>query len=371
MKNLLTIIFLCVGFVLNTTSVIAQEVTPTENLLAYMSELLDDNTLGDDELIALLESAHAKELSNPISYSRTGIAIETAYDVIEQILPEDPDYDFILKWIDEKSQDRERVKKARKKVRKRTKTFFKIQTNSIAAGADHTCAIRAVDRKAQCWGCNIYGYGQTNVPSNLGEVQALVGGNWHTCAIKVDGYVQCWGNVDSGRTDVPNSLGEVQALASGDAHNCAIKVDGYAQCWGRNYYGQTDVPNDLGPVQTITAGYCHTCAIRADGTVQCWGSNDYDQTNVPSGLGSAQAITAGADHTCAIKVDGTVQCWGNNNYDKTDVPSDLGPVQDIVAGNWHMCAVKANNAVQCWGDNYGGKLDVPKGLRVFVPEDGQ
>ena len=74
------------------------------------------------------------------------------------------------------------------------------------------------------------------------------------------------------------------AIAAGRAHTCALRADGTVGCWGDNIEGQlgdgtttnrsTPVTvSGLANVVAVAAGNHHTCALRADGTVRCWGSN--------------------------------------------------------------------------------------------------
>src|SRR5580765_1144855 len=44
------------------------------------------------------------------------------------------------------------------------------------------------------------------------------------------------------------------ALSAGGDHTCAIKADGTVRCWGNNDLGQSTPPADLGPVKAVTAG---------------------------------------------------------------------------------------------------------------------
>ena len=65
--------------------------------------------------------------------------------------------------------------------------------------------------------------------------------------------------------DVPNDLGLVSSISADLPHTCAIKTNGTVQCWG-----QSTVPNDLGPVSSISAGFgANTCAVKTDVTAQC------------------------------------------------------------------------------------------------------
>jgi len=77
-------------------------------------------------------------------------------------------------------------------------------------------------------------------------------------------------------------------LAIGGFHTCALKRDGTVWCWGYNRYGQLGDGTRMDrytPVQVvnltdviqISAGALHTCALKRDGTVWCWGHNEYGQ----------------------------------------------------------------------------------------------
>ena len=118
-------------------------------------------------------------------------------------------------------------------------------------------------------------------------------------------------------TDVPSDLGPVISISAGLSHTCAIKTDGTVQCWG-----QSTVPNDLGPVSSISAGFgANTCAVKADGTAQFLALNS--AATVPADLGIVSSISAGYDHFCAVKTDGSIQCWGSDVSGESTVPAKL------------------------------------------------
>ena len=115
-------------------------------------------------------------------------------------------------------------------------------------------------------------------------------------------------------TDVPNDLGPVISISAGLSHTCAIKTDGTVQCWG-----QSTVPNDLVPVSSICAGFgANTCAVKTDVTAQCLALNS--AATVPADLGIVSSISAGYDYFCAVKTDGSIQCWGSDVSGESTVP---------------------------------------------------
>ncbi len=87
----------------------------------------------------------------------------------------------------------------------------------IASGAAHNCALRT-DHSLWCWGDNTegaLGIGAASLGQSVAVVQRVEGDDWahvfagraHTCAIKLDGSLWCWGSashqqlgLDDGRT---------------------------------------------------------------------------------------------------------------------------------------------------------------------------
>ena len=112
-------------------------------------------------------------------------------------------------------------------------------------------------------------------------------------------------------------------VAAGGQHTCAIKADDSVQCWGMFAHAANDVPSALGSIKSISAGWWHTCAIKADDSVQCWGDDADGQSTVPVGLSNVKSISAGGYHTCVIKSDDSVQCWRSHTDGQSTVPAEL------------------------------------------------
>lgn len=74
---------------------------------------------------------------------------------------------------------------------------------------------------------------------------------------------------------------DFEAVAVGRSHSCGLRADGTVACWGGNASGQADPPDGLFTV--ITAGYEHSCGLHRDGEIACWGGNRYGQLNLPDG----------------------------------------------------------------------------------------
>ena len=283
---------------------------------------------------------------------------------------------------------------------------------------------------------------QASEPGSPAAAQLDLGASF-SCAIVTGGQVRCWGyggegelgypGVTSvGAVDTPASVGPVdigagftaKSISSGDYHTCVIRNDSSVLCWGfgadgrlgygnTNNVGDTETPGSVGPVDlgagrtavAISAGGAHTCAILDNGSVLCWGYGAYGQlgygnaNNVgntpadtpklvgPVSLGAgrtAVAISAGDLQTCAIMDDGSVRCWGDGyngqlGYGNRDSVADgrakaaggtdpsvasAGAVDlggghtaiAISAGGLHTCAILNDRSVRCWGSGTNGQL---------------
>ena len=245
----------------------------------------------------------------------------------------------------------------------------------ISAGAMHTCAVKN-DSTVWCWGAGANGQlgnGLTIDATRAMEVRdsggaalsgavAVAAGTSHTCVLRDDDTVWCWGAGRNGQlgdgatsdstvpVQVMQSVGvaleQVVRITAGDMHTCAVKNDGTVWCWGMNYYGQIgtgDYADASRPVEVttrdgtyitdvvdISAGAMHTCAVRTDGTVWCWGSNRrgqlgmqaYGEESVPYAvpvsdwadvpLGDIRQVRCGFEFSCAEDDSGQVWCWGDN-----------------------------------------------------------
>ena len=63
----------------------------------------------------------------------------------------------------------------------------------------------------------------------------------------------------------PTAAPTYTAITVGSGHSCALRTDNTITCWGN---GQTDAPD--GQYTAITAGWLHSCALRTDNTITCW-----------------------------------------------------------------------------------------------------
>ena len=237
------------------------------------------------------------------------------------------------------------------------------RSSPIAAGGSHSCAIRT-DHTIACWGDNRHG--QTDPPP--GQYTTIAAGLNHSCAIRTDHTIACWGDNRHGQTDPPPGQYTTIAAAAHGAHSCALRTDHTIACWGgNNRHGQTDPPS--GQFTATTTGTAHSCALRTDHTIACWGENRHGEAHAPSG--QYTAIAAGGSYSCALRTDQTINCWGYNQdgWGRTDAPP--GQFTTIATGGGHSCAIRTNQAIACWGGNHSGKADAPTGQYTAIATGGE
>ena len=75
------------------------------------------------------------------------------------------------------------------------------------------------------------------------------------------------------RLKVPPEASHGVAVACGAYHTCVVRRDGRLVCFGRNGVGQCTVPSDIERVVAVSAGAYHTCVITGDGRLVCFGGN--------------------------------------------------------------------------------------------------
>ncbi|HNJ78162.1 MAG TPA: PKD domain-containing protein [Marmoricola sp.] len=236
--------------------------------------------------------------------------------------------------------------------------------------------------------------------SPVSDAEKISSGYGHSCMIRQNGTLWCWGSNDYGQLGDGTNANRIVAvqvgtdhdwdtLAAGHYHTCATKTNGTAWCWGRNAWGSVgdgtntdrNTPTQVG-VDTdwseISSAAHITCATKANGTAWCWGNNTNGQLgdgtsanrNTPGRVGTEAdwaTIRTGNLHVCGTRTNGTAWCWGLNQYgqlgDGTTIDRNT-PRQVVIGTDWarivpgeyRTCATKTDGTAWCWGSNSYGEF---------------
>jgi len=192
-----------------------------------------------------------------------------------------------------------------------------------------------------------------------GTVSQVSAGGHHSCAVRTNGTVACWGDDYDGEVTPPAGA-FTQVSAGGFAHTCGLRTDGTVDCWGNNAEGQATSP--AGTFSQVSAGYVHTCGLKTDGTLACWGDNYFGQATPPTG--AFTEVSAGYELSCGLKADSTLACWGRNSFGGATPPT--GTFSQVSAGVYYGCGLKTDGTVACWGLNDSGQATPPAGTFTQV-----
>jgi len=205
---------------------------------------------------------------------------------------------------------------------------------------------------------------------------AVVVGFDHACALLADGTVACWGGnyeraLGSATTEVCDGsychttpirvpgLSDVVSIAGGIRHTCALRGDHTVWCWGSNDDAQAGPTATCGlscqdlhqvavsDVREIAAGHAHTCARLADNTVTCWGDNSRRQVALNS--------TTNCGH-------GYLSC-----VPEPTAVADVSGVSSLVLGQNQSCALLAAGGAMCWGSGERGQFGTGEQVSFVGP----
>lgn len=244
----------------------------------------------------------------------------------------------------------------------------------------------------------------------LNDVAAVFGFDRTLCAVTTSGAAKCAGHngfatIGDGSTtqrsvfvSVTGLSSGVAAIAPGVRHTCALRTDGRVVCWGQNIFGALGdgtiesnasllrttpgalVDNSaLGTAQQIAVSEGATCAVNTSGQLFCWGDNGQGELGVSSprtgspvlvsipGGSRVEQVSAGRLGFCARTAAQQVYCWGNNSFGQVGSGSRAGNVVlpaaamvsdavELSSGYYHTCARTMIGDVYCWGDNSRGQI---------------
>ena len=141
------------------------------------------------------------------------------------------------------------------------------------------------------------------------------------------------------------SLDSIASVSAALSHTCVVRTDETLDCWGKDLRGETSPPE--GPFTSVSAGRTHTCGVRTDQTVECWGWDGGGKASPPNG--EFASVSAGGGHTCGVRTDGSIECWGLNDDEHGRTSPPQGQFTSVNAGLFHTCAVSVDGNVVCWG----------------------
>jgi len=250
------------------------------------------------------------------------------------------------------------------------------------------------------------------IPAHAEGWRAVSAGGAHSCGIRTDSLLYCWGSNGSGQLGVgvargscgraaanceagPRAvaIGEPSAqVSAGDRHSCAVAVSGTLRCWGENLQFQSGVEAlSFVPTPTVvlagarflqvSAGATHSCAVRTNGVVYCWGEGrlgalgrgDSVSSVVPRPIVSDRQfsqVSAGRWRSCAVATDASLWCWGSeweSAQGNTDyfherlLPHRIDgvpPMRSVSVAGSSICAVTTDDRAFCWESNSFGQLGV-------------
>lgn len=221
----------------------------------------------------------------------------------------------------------------------------------------------------------------------------------HTCGLRTDGTVWCWGDTYPTWSEYPAQVGTDSdwiSISSGYRSACALKTDHSLWCWGNDSFGQlgdgtrnsTQTPVQVGTHSdwtSVSAGNGFTCGIRTDGTAWCWGTN-LDLGDVPVQVGSDSdwaSISAGWTLACGLHTDHSAWCWGSVADTRVPdgslgdgktltsaepVPVEPGyPWASVATDGSGACGVSTTGEGSCWGQNWAGQLGTGSQDSGLVP----
>ncbi|XP_065870991.1 putative serine/threonine-protein kinase-like protein CCR3 [Euphorbia lathyris] len=151
---------------------------------------------------------------------------------------------------------------------------------SISSGYGFSCGILMNNSRIRCWGRNPLA---AEIESQFGDMLmfSIVAGGSHVCGMNSTGFLVCKGENFSGQLDIPMNSAALMytpQLSLGANHSCAIRVNGSVVCWGGSGGGGGGggygVNGILGvSFESIVSGSNFTCGLTTiNFSVICWGS---------------------------------------------------------------------------------------------------
>ncbi|HZO12650.1 MAG TPA: hypothetical protein VFB62_05320, partial [Polyangiaceae bacterium] len=245
----------------------------------------------------------------------------------------------------------------------------------VALGPSYSCAL-SVDGTARCWGENESGalgngsHTDSSIPVEvvgLSDAVKIVAGGHESagisCALRRDGSVWCWGDVEDEVTHQWKSrplpvrmegLANIDDIAIGGWSACAISDEAGVQCF--EIFQSRPTPEVL-PADTeeIAMSRDQICARSPGGTIECVSISEGEEVPAPPELEGAIQIAAGELHFCARSRDALV-CWGSDESRQLEPTTPVECGDSLALGDHMSCQRTLDGQLYCWGSNTFGKL---------------
>jgi len=271
------------------------------------------------------------------------------------------------------------------------------------------------------------------VPLPAAAIQ-LASGFRHSCVILETSELWCWGDGNEGQIGrgdfYPGSAESREADAptpeqvalppgtgpepwsfvdTGQGHTCALRSDGSLWCWGRNSQRQLGQPSEAAQIRapvrvgtdlgwlSVDAAQNYTCALSAERSLWCWGFNmgwmsssgnplgvENVQLDVPTVVSDEHWAAFGTNmfHSCGLDDQAQLWCWGRNHEGQLAMENPIDPLHPgetirvhpktrvatgvafAAVGTYSTCVVSQEGSVRCVGKNDRGQLGEGAGTDV-------
>jgi len=217
------------------------------------------------------------------------------------------------------------------------------RTTRLAVGRAHACALDSAGHM-HCWGqldkpcqpsCNVESECVSNGRMDCGQATAPTGtftevtaGYFHTCGLRADGTVSCWGL--PAMTHSP--AGKFVSVRASDTATCAVSTEGVPTCWGQ--FGNTSTrTSEVALAQADGSG----CTLATSGTVDCGG-------RFKGAFAGAYKDLSINGFACAVTASGKLEC-PTPGFSIPATPTLMVEVHSQGAA----CALTQEHDVLCWG----------------------
>jgi hypothetical protein len=223
------------------------------------------------------------------------------------------------------------------------------QARSVAIGRRSACAVDAAGVRS-CWG------DASHFPPVTGATSRLVRVDDELCSLDESGRLRC-------PRPLPADLGEgIVDVIDGNRHTCVVRRDGTVGCWGSNEYGELGDGIPLvrpGPARVagvddvveLNVAHTNVCARTKNGMTWCWGEGDGRPTRrdvvgpmVPTQYAAGCTVRQGKVHCVQSNLFGTE--WHVVISEPPGGPKDLRSAAIDRAPNIYM--LDGAGAVSAW-----------------------